>query len=240
MINTNSILNKVLLNINPQTLDRYSYSRILIKGILADFLKHLADARTIYRENPDMFYATLKMNDSFMLKIPKDERAAVIEDITQEFIARLNNHLIKHPDRLNQQQFKIRPHVVIENRDVQGNPVMEHSHSILMISPFIRRNLVEPSNANALQYKAFDVHMSASPFETITHGHRVHLINDCHSIQIYYLAESKDVENTLGYDLKTAAFKDHQNAFAVLDYQSQEAFYEKKRTKRQSAYSQVA
>ena len=240
MLNTEIILNRTRSRENKSSSDRYIYSSILINGTIRDFIKSLSDAKLTYKADPDMFYATLRMKDAFMHKIPKGERATVIEDITQEFIARLNNHLIKHPERRNQQQFKIRPHTVIENRDAYGNAVMEHSHTILMLHPSIRRNLEEPSESNALQLKADRVQRSSKPFQTITHDHTVHLLNDLHSVKIDHLTRSEDVENTLGYNLKTALLTDDQNAFTILDYNSQEKFYEKKRDQRQSADAQTA
>lgn len=238
MINTDRILNRVLSNINPNTLQKYSYSRILIKNILADFMKQLDDTRLIYNEEPDMFYSTLKMNDSFMLKIPKNQRSTIIEDITQHFIAKLNNYLIKHPEYVCNQQAKVRPHTVIENRDFQGNPVMEHTHSILMLNPFHRKD--DELDQNRLQFLAMRIINESGPFQTLTDNHTVHLLKDCHSILIDPLAASEDVEKTLGYDLKTAALTDDQNAFAILNYNSQERFYENKNAKRQNPYSQAA
>lgn len=247
MIQTSNILSNVLANINPLTLEKYSYKRVLLRDILADFLRYLYKVSNIYNAKPDMFYATLRMKDSFMLKIPKNQRAAVIEDITQEFIARMNSHLIKHPERRNQQHLKVRPHIVIENRDAYGSEVIEHSHSILMLNPELKKHInrrfddwKHQTFSEELQCKALEIMMSAKPFQTLTDNHTVNLQNDCHSIKIDPLAESSDVERTLGYDLKTAVLTDDQNAFTILDYNSQERFYEKKNAKRQSAYAQIA
>jgi len=232
MINKQSILYKVLQNLDPRLLSKYSQSRLLVKGILGDFLQELSTTRSIYNDEPDMFYMTLRMNDSFMLKIPKNQRATIIEDITFDVISKLNNHLIKHPDRTNQQQFKIRPHMVIENMDSYGNKVMEHSHSILMINPFIRRNFVHPYGSREFQFKLFDIQTISKPFNTITDNHEVHLLNDCHSIKLDFLAESTDVENVLGYDLKTCLIDNADNKFSIYNYNSQEKFYEKKNATR--------
>ena len=232
MINQQSILNRVLQNLDPRLLSKYSQSRLLVKGILREFLQELETTRSIYRTEPDMFYMTLRMNDSFMHTIPEKQRETLIRDITFEVVARLNNHLIKHPDRTNQQQYKIRPHIVTENRDVHGAKVMEHSHSILMINPIIKRNFVHPYGSREMQFKLFDIQTISKPFDTITDNHQVHLLNDCHSIKLDFLAESTDLENVLGYDLKTCLLDDDDNSFSIYKYNSQDSYYEKKSAKR--------
>lgn len=232
MINKKTILNKVLHNIDPRLLSQYSQSRILVKGILREFIQEVSTATSIYKAHPDMFYMTLKMNDSFMKKIPINQRDTIIQDITMDVIAKLNNNLIKHPDRNNKQDFKIRPHIVIENRDSFGDKVMEHSHTILMINPKINNISVYPYNSTPLQYKIFEIQAISKPFRTITDDFEVHLLNDCHSIKIDFLAESTDVENVLLYDLKTCLLDDEDNKFTILNYNSQEKYYERKNAKR--------
>ena len=229
-INQKKVLNEVTAYMNPHYQHQYHQKRILISSIVTDFMELLAETRDIYNQEPDLLFCTIKMNDSFMLKIPKKQRAAVIEDINFEFIKRLNNYLIKHPKRVCNQQYKVRPFISIENRDGQGNAVIEHSHSILMLNPFHRkRDDLDHSN---LQYLALRIIAEAGPFQTLTDNHTVHLISDCHSIKIDPLAASEDVEKTLGYLLKTATLSDDQNLFAVLNNNSMEKFYETKNAQR--------
>jgi len=232
MINKKTILNKVLHNIDPRLLSQYSQSRILVKGILRDFIQEVSTSASIYKAQPDMFYMTLKMNDSFMKKIPVNQRDTLIQDITRDVIAKLNNHLIKHPDRNNQQEFKIRPHIVIENMDFYGEQVMEHSHSILMMNPKVNHFSQYPYDITSLQFKLFEIHAISKPFRTITDDYEVHLLNDCHSIKVDYLAQSTDVEKVLEYDLKTCLRDDDDNKFTILNYNSQEKYYEQKNAKR--------
>ena len=237
-INQNKVLNEVTAYMNPNKQHQYHQKRRLISSLLTDFMELLAETRDIYNQEPDLLFCTIKMNDSFMLKIPKKQRAPVIEDITFELIKRLNNYLIKHPERACNQQYKVRPFISIENRDGQGNAVIEHSHSILMLNPFHRkRDDLDHSN---LQYLALRIIAEAGPFQTLTDNHTVHLISDCHSIKIDPLAASEDVEKTLGYLLKTATLSDDQNLFAVLNNNSMEKFYETKNAQRQSAHAQIA
>ena len=237
-INKYKILNEVTAYMNPNTQHKYQQKRSFISGLTADFMNQLSEVRDIYNQEPDMFFSTIKMNDSFILKIPKNQRATVIEDITLEFIKRLNNYLIKHPERVCNQQFKVRSFIGIENRDLMGSDTVEHSHSILMMNPFHRRE--DQINDHHLQYLALRIITESSPFQTRTDNHTVNLKRDCHSIQIDPLAASEDVEKTLGYLLKTATLSDDENLFAVLNNNSMEKFYETKNAQRQSAYSEVA
>ena len=99
---------------------------------------------------------------------------------------------------------------------------------MLILPASIADNPRPSGGKNFLQIKVNTILRTACSFRSLSDGHYVCLSSDCHSVKIDPLVTDNDIENALGYILKTAIMSDDQNNFAVYNHESQERLTEPK------------